>query len=77
MNSNSRFVCVNPVIWGRGAGRVGLLNFAMNFGMCTTTLTTGKDNMSRCNIIKSREKLLSQLEDHKLRVSVRCSYHIE
>ena len=37
-----------------------------------TTGTTGKDNMSTRLKIWSREELLSQLKDHRLRVSVRC-----
>ena len=42
------------------------------FGTCKITGTTEKDNMSGLWVIQSREELLSWLEDHKLRVSVRC-----
>ena len=55
---------------GRGCSQI--MGFLLIFGTCTTTGTTGKDNMSGGFKILSREELLSQRVDLKLRVSVRC-----
>ena len=55
-----------------GSGCSQIMGFLLIiFGLCTTTGTTGKDNMSRHFVIYSREYFLSLLEDHRLRVSVR------
>ena len=71
---SSTFVCTT--LCNHGVKRVLLdyniiLKFDVNFGMCTTIGTTGKDNMSVRLPVYSREYYLSRL-DHKLRVSVRC-----
>ena len=39
---------------------------------CTTTGTTGKDNMSGHLTVVNKDGYLSLVEDLKLRVSVRC-----
>ena len=52
-----------------GEGVVRLWSSLIIFGMCKTTGTTGKDNMSGCWVIWSREDLLSRLKDRKLRVN--------